>query len=107
MDFASASSSPEKQAANAELGTALEAAVLSLPQKYRSVVILRDVEELTTAEAASTLEISEEAVKVRLYRAHALVRRALYRQSGQCIRELFSFPATRCDRVVAAVLSRI
>ena len=71
MNFASPSSSPEKQAANAELGTALEAAILSLPQKYRSVVILRDVEELTTAEAASTLEISEDAIKVRLHRAHA------------------------------------
>jgi RNA polymerase sigma-70 factor (ECF subfamily) len=107
MNFASASSSPEKQAANAELGTALEAAILSLPQKYRSVVILRDVEELTTAEAASTLEVSEDAIKVRLHRAHALVRRALYRQSGQCARDLFAFPATRCDRVVAGVLSRI
>jgi len=107
MNFVSASSSPEKQAADAELGTALEAAILSLPQKYRSVVILRDVEELTTAEAASTLEISEDVIKVRLHRAHALVRRALYRQSGQCARDLFTFPATRCDRVVAAVLSRI
>jgi RNA polymerase sigma-70 factor, ECF subfamily len=86
---------------------ALEAAILSLPEKYRSVVLLRDVEELSTAEAAGTLEISADAIKVRLHRAHALVRRALYRQSGQCVRDLFTFPATRCDRVVAAVLSRI
>lgn len=107
MNFESASSSPEKQAANAELGTALQAAILSLPPKYRSVLMLRDVEELTTAEAASTLEISEESVKVRLHRAHAMVRRALYRKSGQGVRELFTFPATRCDRVVAAVFSRI
>ena len=107
MKFASPFNSPEKQAANAELGMALEAAILSLPQKYRSVVMLRDVEELTTAEAASTLEISEDAVKVRLHRAHALVRRTLYRQSGQCVRDLFAFPATRCDRVVAAVFERI
>ena len=55
MNFASRSSSPEKQAANGELATALEAAILSLPEKYRSVVILRDVEELSTAEAARTL----------------------------------------------------
>jgi RNA polymerase sigma-70 factor (ECF subfamily) len=107
MFFASGESSPEQQAANAELRSALEAAILSLPQKYRSVVILRDVEELSTAEAAKTLEISEDAIKVRLHRAHALVRRALYRQSGQCARDLFTFPATRCDRVVAAVFERI
>lgn len=98
---------PERNAANRELGTALETAILSLPPKYRSVIMMRDVEELNTAEAASALEISEDAVKVRLHRARALVRRALYRQSGQCARELFTFPATRCDRVVAAVLARI
>jgi len=98
---------PERDAANRELRVALEAAILSLPPKYRSVVMVRDVEEMSTAEAASVLEISEEAVKVRLHRARALVRRALYRRSGVCARELFTFPATRCDRVVAAVLARI
>lgn len=99
--------SPEQEVANMELHTALEAAIVSLPAKYLSVIMLRDVEEMTTAETASALEISEESVKVRLHRARALMRRALYRQSGQCARELFTFPATRCDRVVAAVLARI
>jgi RNA polymerase sigma-70 factor (ECF subfamily) len=100
-------SSPEQKVANMELHTALEAAIVSLPAKYRSVIMLRDVEEMTTAETSLALEISEESVKVRLHRARALMRRALYRQSGQCARELFTFPATRCDRVVAAVLARI
>jgi len=102
-----ATKSPETMVANNELRSSLEAAILSLPQKYRSVVILRDVEEMTTTEVASALEISEDLVKVQLHRARALVRKALFRQSGQSIRELFGFPATRCDRVVAAVLSRI
>jgi len=101
------SDSPERNVANRELHRALEAAILSLPPKYRTVMMVRDVEELSTAEAARVLEISQEAVKVRLHRARALVRRALYRQSGVCARELFPFPATRCDRVVAAVLARI
>lgn len=100
-------SSPEQKVANMELHTALEAAIVSLPAKYRSVIMLRDVEEMTTAETSLALEISEESVKVRLHRARALMRRALYRQSGQRARELFTFPATRCDRVVAAVLARI
>jgi RNA polymerase sigma-70 factor (ECF subfamily) len=99
--------SPEQSAANRELGEALEKAILALPSKYRSVLMMRDIEEMTTAEAADALEISEDAVKVRLHRARALVRRALYRQSGQCARQLFTFPATRCDRVVSAVLGRI
>ncbi len=98
---------PERSVAKMELHNALEAAISSLPQKYLSVIIMRDVEELTTAETASALDISEESVKVRLHRARALVRRTLYRQSGQNVRELFAFPATRCDRVVAAVLARI
>jgi RNA polymerase sigma-70 factor (ECF subfamily) len=99
--------SPERSFANMELHNALESAISSLPQKYRSIIIMRDVEEMTTAEGASALEISEESVKVRLHRARALVRRSLYRQSGQNVRELFAFPATRCDRVVATVLTRI
>jgi RNA polymerase sigma-70 factor, ECF subfamily len=101
------SDNPEQNAVNRELRVALESAILSLPPKYRSVMMVRDVEEMSTAEAASALEISEEAVKVRLHRARALVRRALYRRSGVCARELFTFPATRCDRVVAAVLAKI
>jgi len=99
--------SPERNVANRELQTALKAAILTLPPKYRSIIMLRDVEEMSTAEAASALEISEETVKVRLHRARAQVRRALYQQSGRCARELFTFPATRCDRIVAAVLARI
>jgi RNA polymerase sigma-70 factor (ECF subfamily) len=102
-----AANSPERNIANMELHNALESAISSLPQKYRSVIIMRDVEEMTTAETATVLEISEDAVKVRLHRARALTRRALYRRSGENVRELFAFPATRCDRVVAAVLARI
>jgi RNA polymerase sigma-70 factor, ECF subfamily len=98
---------PEKNLSNKELQNVLEAAILLLPPKYRTVLVVRDIEELTTAEAAAALEISEEAVKVRLHRARALVRRALYKRSGSRVRDLFPFPATRCDRVVAAVLSRI
>jgi RNA polymerase sigma-70 factor (ECF subfamily) len=99
--------SPERNVANMELHNALESAISSLPLHYRSVIIMRDVEEMTTTEAATVLDISEQALKVRLHRARAMVRRSLYRQSGQQARELFAFPATRCDRVVAAVLFRI
>jgi len=98
---------PEQAVANRELHDTLQSAILSLPPKYRIVLMLRDVEELTTSEAADVLEISPEAVKVQLHRARAMVRRALYKQTGSCACELFTFPATRCDRVVAAVLARI
>ena len=98
---------PERSTANREVQNALESAILSLPAKYRTVIMARDVEEMTTSEAANALEISEEPIKVRLHRARSMVRRALYRKTGSCARELFTFPATRCDRVVSAVLQRI
>ena len=60
---------PEQNVANRELQRVLESAILSLPPKYRTVMMVRDVEEMSTAEAAGVLEISEEAVKVRLHRA--------------------------------------
>lgn len=102
-----AQDNPERNAANRELHAALESAILSLGPKYRSVMMMRDVEEMLTAETAQALEISEESVKVRLHRARGLVRRALFRQSGQCAADLFTFGAARCDRVVAAVMARI
>ena len=55
--------------------TVIEAAVDNLPETYRSVFMLREVEGLTTAETAESLDISEEVVKVRLHRARAMMRR--------------------------------
>lgn len=98
---------PENNVANGELRNALSNAILALPIRYRSVIMMRDVEEMSTSEAAALLQISETSLKVRLHRARAMVRRFLYEQSGPCASELFPFPASRCNRVVAAVLARI
>lgn len=57
----------------------LARSITSLPDVYRSVLILRDIEELTSAEAADQLKISIQAVKSRLHRARTLVREDLYR----------------------------
>ena len=69
--------------------------------------MLRDVEEMSTAEAAACLDLSEENVKVRLHRARALLRRELYARAGATSAQAFHFQAPRCDRVVAAVFQRI
>lgn len=60
-----------------ELRLDLVAAIQSLPQHYRTVILLRDIEELTIAEIAETLGITREAVKARLHRARAMVREFL------------------------------
>lgn len=98
---------PEQKALNDELKNLLEAAVERLPENYRSVLVLRDVEGLGTAETSECLEISEDTVKVRLHRARAMIRKRLYQSAGISHPELFSFQKPRCDRVVAAVLKRI
>jgi len=101
------SSSPEREAARGEIRRLLESAIDHLPQPYRTVIMMRDVEELSTDETAECLQISPANVKVRLHRAHALLRRELWDQAGAVSPSAFDFPATRCNRVVAAVLARL
>ena len=98
---------PEDQAAARELGGFLEHAMDSLPDIYRTVFVLREVEEMSTAEAASALDISEELVKVRLHRARAALRQRMDQRVGSALRGVYDFHLTRCDRVVAAVMGRI
>lgn len=68
---------PEQILANAEARAALDAAIQALPENYRAVFILRDVEELSTEETAEAVGISVGAVKVRLHRARLLLREKL------------------------------
>jgi RNA polymerase sigma-70 factor, ECF subfamily len=103
----SAAPGPEQRAADRELGEAIEAAVAALPEVYRSVFMLREVEGLSTAETAACLEITEETVKTRLHRGRALLRNHINARVGAAIRETFQFADVRCDRVVAAVMARI
>jgi RNA polymerase sigma-70 factor, ECF subfamily len=98
---------PERQAYAAELRRLLEDAVDALPEAYRAVFMLRDVEGLSTAETGDGLGLGEEAVKTRLHRARAMIRRSVAARVGSAAAGAFAFPATRCDRVVAGVLAVI
>jgi RNA polymerase sigma-70 factor, ECF subfamily len=71
------------------------------------VFVLREVERLSTAETAECLELSEEAVRTRLHRARALLRRDLARRIDPVISHVYGFLGARCDRTVAGVLKRI
>jgi RNA polymerase sigma-70 factor (ECF subfamily) len=103
----STSPDPEQQAVQGELRSLLEAAITSLPPGYRAVVMLREVEGLSTAETADCLGLREDAVKTRLHRARALLREELYERAGVSAPAAFSFHLTRCDRVVSAVFARL
>jgi len=98
---------PEQTASTAELAHLLEEALLELPESYREVLVLRDVEDLSTAETAAALDLTEQNVKVRLHRGRAMARGWLLERVGSHARSAFPFLAPRCDRVVASVLLRL
>lgn len=98
---------PEETTSARELSGFVERAVDDLPDSYRMVFMLREVEELSTIETAACLDISEELVKVRLHRARGELRRLLDARLGAATREVFDFHLSRCDRIVAAVMGRL
>ncbi len=98
---------PETNASTAELRRLLENAIDALPDSYRHVFVLRDVEEMSTQEAAECLDITEDNVKMRLHRARAQLRRELFARVGAKSTAAFQFQGERCDRIVAAVMKRI
>jgi RNA polymerase sigma-70 factor, ECF subfamily len=99
--------SPETSAARVELAALLEDSILALPPVYRTVLMLRDIEERSTSETAEVLAITDTNVKVRLHRAHELLRTELMTRAGATSPQAFMFPATRCNRVVDAVFHRL
>jgi RNA polymerase sigma-70 factor, ECF subfamily len=103
----SAAPDPERQARTRELGRFVEQAVDGLPDIYRSVLILREIEGLSTVETAAILDVEENVVKTRLHRARGLLRDAITQRIGEQVDGAYAFDARRCDRVVAAVLARL
>lgn len=106
-DMATSNLNPEEEANRRALGRVLESAIDRLPESYRSVFMLREVEGMSTTETADCLDMSEDAVKVRLHRARALMRKEIYQQTGAATASAFIFLGERCDRMVASVMERI
>lgn len=101
------SPNPEQDASSAQLREFLEQAVLDLPEQYRTVVMLRDIEELSTAETADALDLTVENVKIRLHRGHTMIRNWFFERMGAEAKDAFPFMGIRCDHVVQAVFSRL
>ena len=107
MKAVESSPDPEQRASNAELGRLLEEVVLELPGAYRTVVMMRDIEQMSTAETAEALDLSDQNVKVRLHRGHAMMRSSLTARLGESHKTAFPFMGDRCDRVVRCVFLRL
>lgn len=96
---------PEQALLARETSGLLEAAVIALPETFRAVFMLRDVEGLSTADTAEALSLNEDTVKTRLHRARRHIRRQLANRMGVASETAFPFPERRCDRVVAHVMA--
>jgi RNA polymerase sigma-70 factor (ECF subfamily) len=99
--------SPEEQTLRTQALEMLEAAVDALPPALRSVFMMREIEEMSTRETAECLDISEEAVKIRLHRARKLLRRDIQSRVGVVSSQAFRFLGANCNRVLRAVMDRI
>ena len=93
--------------ANQELARLIERHVDSLPEALRVVLVLRDLEDLDTAETAAVLGISSEAVRVRLHRARASLQASVAADVGRELDATFRFLGERCDRITGRVMSAL
>lgn len=98
---------PETAAMSAEARRIIEDEVSRLPETYRAVIVLREIEGLSTEETAECLGIQPDAVKTRLHRARTQLRDSLFNRAGLTLGSLFPFEAPRCNRIVAGVMGRI
>lgn len=104
---APATTSPDVQAERGQMRALLQRAIDSLPPKYRSVFILRAVQEMSVDETASCLELTEAVVKTRYLRARSMLRDALGAQVEAHAHDVYAFAGARCDAVVAHVMAEL
>ena len=97
---------PDRVAMRGEVRRLMEARIDTLPDAFRTVFMLRAVEELSVEEIALALEIPEATVRTRFFRARGLLREGLARDVDFAIGDAFSFSGARCDRIVAGVLAK-
>jgi RNA polymerase sigma-70 factor (ECF subfamily) len=98
---------PDRAAGRVQIRELLERKVDELPENYRTVFVLRSVEELTVDETADSLGIPQETVRSRHFRAKSLLRESLARELDLAEPDLFEFGGEHCDRLVGQVLAHL
>jgi RNA polymerase sigma-70 factor (ECF subfamily) len=99
------SESPDEAVLRAEMRRMLERRIDELPVAFRTVFVMREIEDMTVEETAECLSIPSSTVRTRLFRARALLRDALERDMDVAAGGIFGFAGDRCDRIVAKVLA--
>jgi len=98
---------PEHAAARSQIRETLERAIDDLPPAFRTVLILRDVEEASVEETANVVGIKPETVRTRLHRARRMLRDSLGEQFAFALNDVFPFERPRCDALVGRVLIEV
>jgi RNA polymerase sigma-70 factor (ECF subfamily) len=101
-----AGDSPADIAMRGQWRALIETRIDRLPDAFRTVFVLRAVDEMSVREVASALEIPEATVRTRFHRARALMRESLASEIDVAVADAFAFQGERCDRIVARVLAR-
>jgi RNA polymerase sigma-70 factor, ECF subfamily len=98
---------PDREAERSEVRAIMERRIDALPDAFRTVFVLRAVEEMTVEEVAQSLGIPEATVRTRFFRARALLRESLARELDVATDAAFSFAGERCDRITERVVARL
>lgn len=98
---------PEQALLRAETRRLVEDKISRLPDAFRTVFVLRALEEMSVEETAECLGIPQETVRTRYFRARGLLREALAREIDTSVADAFSFAGDRCDRIVAGVMAKL
>lgn len=97
---------PDAQALRAQLRALVEARIDALPESFRTVFVLREVEDLPVDDVAAMLDLPAATVRSRHFRARGLLREGLASAIDASMGDVFAFDGARCDRIVDAVLMR-
>jgi RNA polymerase sigma-70 factor (ECF subfamily) len=98
---------PASSAARREIRLLLERAIDALPEHFRLVFVMREIEECTVGETAECLGLRPETVKTRLHRARQRLRAALEDALAPALGDAFPFLGARCDRIAATVIAQL
>ncbi len=97
---------PERSVERLKVRALIETHIDLLPEIFRTVFMLRAIEEMSVDEVAEVLDIPAATVRTRYFRARALLRESLTQEIDAAIGDVFSFAGERCDRIVANVMAR-
>ena len=98
---------PERAVAQREIRRIMERAIDNLPETFRIVFVMREIEDLSIEETAGFLNLPQATVKTRLHRARRVLREALDEQLASALEDAFPFDGMRCTRMADRVLERL